>query len=225
MKSLFRNLSLRFLIGVTFLPCLAHSAPVMDTAIGTPNALMATVLPDHLDANLFYVFPQESKISRDASGDQEFLYIENRRYGWGNYRVEAAYLSVGVLPSIQSPALEEKMSIISAANPNAKFAVVTVFESTVIARNEAEDYFESVSCPAVNGPIEIPVYCDIRVKPELVKGFRKAMAETNVRVFFLVYKFYGFANGQMKEFSYTVPIKVGNFGKSGAFFDQNGKKI
>ena len=225
MKSTLKYFPLLIVKLVLFVNHSALAAPKMDSAIGTGKPLMATVLPDHEDPNLYYVFPQTSDVVMKPDGKMDFLYIETRKYGLGRYHVEAARLGVGIVPSISSPALEAKVVEIKATNPNAKFAVVTAFESTVSAKDENTTYFQSGRCPEVNGPLEVPIYCDLDLNPAKATAFRKILASTSIRVLHLEYKFYGFADGKIQEFAYSVPIKVGSLAGGAYFFDQNGNPI
>jgi hypothetical protein len=197
----------------------------MDTGVGSSSPLLATVVPDHQDPNLFYVFPSQSDLVLQANGKQEFLYIENRRYSWGKFRVEAAHVSLTVRPSATSPELDLKTSEIRTANPNAKFAVVTAFKTEVITGPAHPDFFVSTYCPTVNGPLEVAVSCEVEINPLMSRAFRHLLSLTEVRVFHLVYSFYGWADGQMREYRYAVPIKMGSFDRGGYFFDQYGEPI
>lgn len=215
-----------FLTVVALSTQLTEAAPRMDSVVGTGKPLMATVLPDNQDPNLFYVFPQKSNVAVKDDGKQDFLYIENRHYGWGKYQVLSARLGIGIVPNINSSELDAKVAEIKATNPNAKFAVISPFQTSVLAQvNEKDSYFERVHCPEISGPLEVPVFCDIQVNPVLAKGFRKVMGSTNTQVLQLEYKFYGVVGGVTKEYAFTIPLRVGSITADGYFFDQNGDPI
>ena len=217
-----------FLAGALFLcATTAWSAPRMDSAVGTTSVIFSTVLPDHEDSNLYYVFPQSSEVLVKNNGVQDFLYVESRKYGhFGRFRVEAAALTIGLKPSLEADDLKLKMGEIRKMNPKARFSVVTAFKTEVVGSDsEGNPFFLGSNCPTVSGPLEVPVYCSVEVKPELSYGFRQIIKNTQTMVLHYGYYFYGMAGGKLNEYHMSVPLRVGSLDGSTYFYDQFGKSI
>ena len=218
-----------FLIAVVLslgLGNLASAAPRMDTAIGSGTVMFATVLPDHQDPNLYYVFPQSSAVLTNQDGESSFLYLENRKYRlFGGYRVLSAQLQLGLKVSIENPDLKAKMDEIKTQNPNAKFSVITAFKTEVIESKKINSFFLDSSCPEVGGPLEVPIFCTVNINPILSAGFRSLIQNTEIAVLNLAYHFYGFADGKIMEFEFTVPLNVGSLDNNHYFVDQNGSPL
>lgn len=204
----------------------ADAAPRMDTGVGSVDPLLATVLPDHENPNLFYVFPQTSEMTTKADGRYEFLYIENRQYRtWGRDRILGAEARVWIRPSIESAVLQQKIAEIKAANPAARFAVVSVFKTEVKTANTTDRYFLQTECSPVSGPIEVPVFCRLAIQPHLATSFKTLMKHTQARVFHYVYHFYGVSDGKMQAYQFAVPLKMGSLRGASYFVDQYGEDL
>lgn len=208
-----------------FIVNFASAAPRMDSAIGSNTGLFATVLPDHENANLYYVFPQSSDVLLRDNGLQDFTYIEERKYTRRGYKVKSAQLNVGIRLSIAMDLLQQKIAEIKNHNPNAKFAVVTAYKTEVVGEGEFSQFFRNSNCTDIAGPLEVPVYCTVHIMPEMSYGFRKIVKSTQTRVFHYVYHFYGSVGGNLKEFSFSVPLKVGSLENGPYFFDQYGSQL
>ena len=201
------------------------AAPRMDAAVGTNSFLLATVVPDHMDPNLFYVFPQASEVVLKADGTQDFLYVEDREYQRRSFEVEGARLTVGIHLTFDSSQLQQKISEIIKQNSKAKFTVITATKTEVLGTSESVPYFVNSNCAEIGGPLEIPVYCTVSIRPELSFGFRKIILNAQAFVFQYVYHFYGVVGGTEKEFAMAVPLKVGSLDRGDYFFDQDGISI
>lgn len=200
----------------------AQATPRMDVGVGDSNNYLATVIPDSVDSNLYYVFPQSSSVSIKKDGTEDFTYVENRKYGYFKYSVLSAQLNIGVSVSLDSPLLKAKLSEIKARNPNAVFTVITAYKTEMVGLNANIDYFLSSDCGRVSGPLEVPVYCTINIRPELSFGFRKLIKNTQARVFNLIYHFYGSVSGVVNSYSFSVPILIGSLSGEQYFVDQFG---
>jgi hypothetical protein len=203
----------------------AVAAPRMDTGVGTQAPLLATVVPDHEDPHLYYVFPQSSETATRADGKLEFLYVETWKRRWGPDRLQNAEARLWVRPSIESDVLKQKVAEIKAADPAARFAVVTIFKSQVVGSDSTERYFDSSSCHPIAGPLEVPVYCRLEVNVGLAAGFRTLIRYSQARVFHYVYSFYGMAGSQLKEYTFAVPLKLGMIRDAQYFVDQHGREL
>ncbi len=208
-----------------WMPLIASAAPRMDSAVGSASPYLATVLPDHENPNLYYYFPQKSEVLIRPNGVQDFAYIESRKYRRWSYTVEAAQLTVGIQLSMNAEALNQKIAEIRAANPAAKFTPVTAFQTGVEESQGANRYFLGSECPRMAGPLEIPVYCTVQINPDLSAGFRKIIRHTQTRVLNYVYRFYGYSDGKIGEYTFSVPLKVGSLEDSPYFFDQYGNSL
>lgn len=205
---------------------IAVAAPKMDVGVGTSLPLMATVVPDHETPNLYYVFPQSSDMVVRQDGRYEFLYIENwSKRPLRRSKIQQAEARMWVRPSIESPALKQKIAEIMASNPSAKFSVVTAFKTEVTSSDREESYFLNTDCTQVSGPLEIPVYCRLEINPRLASGFKTLVRNSQARVFHYLYYFYGYANGNLREFKFAVPLKMGSLHGSGYFVDQYGDEL
>ncbi len=207
-------------VGVT-----AQAAPRMDTGVGSADPLLATVVPDHEVPNLYYVFPQASETLVRADGRFDFLYIETWKTKWGPDRLMHAEARLWVRPTIDTPALKQKLAEIKASNPAARFAVVTAFKTEIVQARHQEQYFNSSECQQISGPLEIPVYCRVDIKTHLASGFKTLIQRSQAQVFHYVYSFYGFANGQIQEFKFAVPLKLGTIRDPSYFVDQWGREL
>jgi len=210
---------------ILFFPLFASAAPRMDSAVGSETAQLVTILPDHEDPNLYYVFPQSSEVLRKSDGRQDFTYIETRKYRPWGIRVESAELAIGMRLSYETDALKQKIAEIRSSNKSAKFTAVTGFNTSVEGHQYVNQYFLDSDCPMIAGPLEVPVYCNIRIKPEMSFGFRQLIIGTQARVLSYIYHFYGFSNGSMNEYAFSVPLKVGSLDHSPYFFDQFGHPL
>lgn len=203
----------------------SSAAPRMDTAVGTGQPIMATVLPDHEVPHLYYVFPQTSETSKRADGSLDFLYVETWKRRWGRDRLGHAEARLWVQPSIDSEAIRQKVAEIKAQDPAARFAVVTIFKSEIQGSDSGERYFEYSHCHPISGPLEVPVYCRLEVNVDLARGFKTLIQNSQARVFHYVYWFYGVVDGKIKAFTFAVPLKLGTIQESRYFVDQDGRPL
>lgn len=212
-------------LGLFFYLCgSAFAAPQMDTGVGTPGAFLATVVPDHQNAHLYYVFPQASQIASAQNGKKDFLYVEDRLYRRRSYRVQSARLSLTLAPSFEHEALSKKIEAIRKLDPAARFTPITAFQTEVVSLSNSNEFMSS-NCGALAGPLEVPVQCELNIHPRYSAGFRKILKNAHIHVLAYVYHFYGAVDGQIKAFSYSVPLRVGSLNDGEYFFDQQGREL
>jgi hypothetical protein len=203
-----------------------EGAPRMDTGVGSSEPILATVVPDHEAPNLYYVFPQTSNIVMRANGRHDFLYIETRERGvWGPGRVLNAEARAWIQPSIESEPLARKIAEVKTANPAARYAVITPFKTEIVTSDASNQYIRGTDCTQVAGPLEVPVYCRLSINPRMTNGFKTLLRNSQVHVFHYLYHFYGFADGKIQEYRFSVPLRYGSLRGKGYFVDQWGRDL
>lgn len=203
----------------------AQAMPDMGESVGVRGGQLATVVPDDVDKNHFYIFPQMGSILVNSKGQQQFRYVETRLYRRKSYSIQDALLSLGLKIGFDNPDLSSKIEQIKATNPKATFSTVTFVASEVTVDQTIEGKYLESSCSQIAGPAEVPVYCTLKVNPILATSFRQLIQNGPIRVLQYTYQFYGKGKGQTNLYTFTVPLVLGAFADPSLFVDQYGDPI
>ncbi len=209
---------MKFLVGIFFLlgAVTSVAAPRLDTAAGTGEILFSTVVPDSQDANLYYFFPKNYRISR-FDGKLQFTYYEVKN---------AAYAVIVMSATVDRSDLDAKILAIKTQNPNARFAPITVINSTISEMLTVPGpVLESVKCQTNGGTLGQDVGCELSVTSKGRATFIKTIRRNLSNVLSLNYTFAAQVNGQAQIVAHSLPIIFGDVGDGNYFFDNEGNPI
>lgn len=213
---------MKTLVGVLLLwAAVVSAAPRLDTAAGSGEIIISTVVPDSQDPNLYYFFPRNYRISQHG-GKMQFTYYETKNL----LGVSGAYAVMVMSATVDRVNLDAKIQEIKAQNPNAKFAPITVINSTISQMLTLPGpTLEEVKCQTSGNTLGQDVGCELVIKTRSREVFIKAIRRNLSNVLSLTYSFAAQVNGQVREVTHSLPIIFGDVGDGNYFFDGDGNPI
>lgn len=202
----------------------AFATPVMDTAIGAGSNLVVTIVPDDKDPNLYYFFPNHFGLSRDSNNKRQlFSYIEKSEGFLGLSK--SGYVNT-IFEAGVSSLLSQKTDEIKKANPNAKFAPITIFRAGFLPHDVFNILLTNIDCQHYGNVIGQQVACAWKVKGGDCEIFRHAVTKNAlVQVLDYGYSFIGMIQGKPVEINHSVPVYVSDLESGNYFFDSEGRVI
>ncbi len=152
----------------------AFASPVLNEneANGSPTA--ATIYPDSVNANLYYVTPQYLGVCKDEKGQLLFSYSEFRPSGW--FKLKRGLMLATLCIKEHDVAMQAAIKGVLAKNPRAQFVGLPYTSSSLALNNEVfRSLIENSDCEHAAGVIGQEQACSIEYTPRGRKEFLSAL--------------------------------------------------
>lgn len=209
-----------FIIAIALIfPLLSNSAPIMDSAIGTPQPNIITIVRDSEDSHLYYIFPQRMGLAENEDGTKRFLYQEYKH----DFFTTRAHVTSTFTAQYDKDLVKEKVDEIRAQDAAARFAFVPTITSEIKPAELLHPTIAKTECPVISGIFGQDLACSFIVYGgSLRKLFVKTILNTHTHVFYLNYTFVGHVMGTDKELTHSIPVYTGGLTLKDYFKDSNG---
>jgi hypothetical protein len=175
-------IALLILSGLSSLP--AEALPIMNR--NSPGAEMITVLPDHLDPNLYYLAPTVLVTARHETGIPQFSYHE--------YKVDGdkhALVQTTMRPAFDEALIRETKARIQGLNPLARFTALPFIETKVVFGETAVALISKSSCDHQAGLIGDEQSCSFTLNDTGIRVLRPSFKRGTTLVMQMQYAVMG----------------------------------